>query len=35
MSALEANNEAQTEEKKLFATLIDLLNYEKIIFNGK
>lgn len=35
MLALEANEAAQSEEKRLFTTLIDLLSYEKIIFNGK
>lgn len=34
MLALEANEAAQTEEKRLFGMLIDLLSYEKIIFNG-
>lgn len=35
MQALEATDATQSEDKKLFATLIELLSYEKIIFNGK
>lgn len=35
MQALEASDAEVNEEKKLFSTLIELLNYEKIIFNGK
>lgn len=35
MLALQANEADQSEEKKLFSTLIELLSYEKIIFNGK
>lgn len=34
MLALEATNASVTEDKKLFTTLIELLSYEKIIFNG-
>lgn len=34
MSALEAHDAKIKEEKKMFNTLIDLLSYEKIIFNG-
>ncbi|KAI8039207.1 zinc finger TRAF-type-containing protein 1 homolog [Drosophila gunungcola] len=33
MSALEAHDDRIKEEKKMFNTLIDLLSYEKIIFN--
>lgn len=33
MVALQAHDEQAAEEKKLFLTLIDLLSYEKIIFN--
>ncbi|EDW93862.1 cysteine and histidine-rich protein 1 homolog isoform X2 [Drosophila yakuba] len=33
MAALEAHDERIKEEKKMFNTLIDLLSYEKIIFN--
>ncbi|XP_058823584.1 zinc finger TRAF-type-containing protein 1 homolog [Topomyia yanbarensis] len=33
MVALQAHDERAAEEKKLFLTLIDLLSYEKIIFN--
>lgn len=35
MAALEAHDVMIKEEKKMFNTLIDLLSYEKIIFNGK
>jgi len=35
MAALEAHDERIKEEKKMFNTLIDLLSYEKIIFNGE
>lgn len=35
MAALEAHDVKIKEEKKMFNTLIDLLSYEKIIFNGK
>lgn len=35
MLALEAHVAEINEEKKLFSTLIELLSYEKIIFNGK
>jgi hypothetical protein len=35
MAALQLHDEAHSEERKLFTTLIDLLSYEKIIFNGK
>lgn len=35
MLALESTEANQCEEKKLFTTLIELLSYEKIIFNGK
>lgn len=34
MAALQANEAHMSEERKLFTTLIDLLSYEKIIFNG-
>lgn len=34
MLALQANDAALNEERKLFSTLIELLSYEKIIFNG-
>lgn len=34
MLALEATDATQSEDKKLFITLIELLSYEKIIFNG-
>lgn len=34
MLALEATDASITEDKKLFNTLIELLSYEKIIFNG-
>jgi hypothetical protein len=34
MLALQQYDEAHSEERKLFGTLIDLLSYEKIIFNG-
>lgn len=34
MLALQANDVALNEERKLFSTLIELLSYEKIIFNG-
>lgn len=34
MSALEENEKKHVEEQKLFTLLIDLLSYEKIIFNG-
>lgn len=34
MIALQAHDARAAEEKKLFLTLIDLLSYEKIIFNG-
>lgn len=35
MSALEAKDKELVEEKKLFSIMVDLLSYEKIIFNGK
>lgn len=35
MAALEAHDVKIKEEKKMFNTLIDLLSYEKIIFNGQ
>jgi hypothetical protein len=35
MLALQQYDDAHSEERKLFSTLIDLLSYEKIIFNGK
>lgn len=35
MSALEARDAKHQEEKKLFLNLVDLLSYEKIIFNGR
>jgi len=35
MAALEAHDDRIKEEKKMFNTLIDLLSYEKIIFNGE
>lgn len=35
MLALQATDATQSEDKKLFNTLIELLSYEKIIFNGK
>lgn len=35
MMALQATDATQSEDKKLFNTLIELLSYEKIIFNGK
>lgn len=35
MAALEAHDVKIKEEKKMFNTLIDLLSYEKIIFNGE
>lgn len=35
MQALQATDAEINEEKKLFSTLIELLSYEKIIFNGK
>lgn len=35
MLALEATDASQSEEKRLFNTLIELLSYEKIIFNGE
>ena len=35
MTALEIHDAKIKEEKKMFSTLIDLLSYEKIIFNGK
>lgn len=34
MAALEATEANNSEDKKLFGTLIELLSYEKIIFNG-
>lgn len=34
MAALEAHDARIKDEKKMFNTLIDLLSYEKIIFNG-
>lgn len=34
MLALQATDATQSEDKKLFNTLIELLSYEKIIFNG-
>lgn len=35
MSALEAYDSKLKEERKMYSTLIELLSYEKIIFNGK
>lgn len=35
MLALQENDAKLNEERKLFSTLIELLSYEKIIFNGK
>lgn len=35
MLALKERDEKHLEETKLFTTLLDLLNYEKIIFNGE
>lgn len=35
IAALESHDAKIKEEKKMFNTLIDLLSYEKIIFNGK
>lgn len=35
MLALQENEAHLNEERKLFSTLIELLSYEKIIFNGK
>lgn len=35
MLALEANDATIAADKKLFETLIELLNYEKITFMGK
>lgn len=35
MLALEATDSSIATEKKLFDTLIELLNYEKITFMGK
>lgn len=35
MLALQENDAQLNEERKLFSTLIELLSYEKIIFNGK
>lgn len=34
MLALQENDAQLNEERKLFSTLIELLSYEKIIFNG-
>lgn len=34
MLALQENDTQFNEERKLFSTLIELLSYEKIIFNG-
>lgn len=34
MLALETSEADVNDEKKLFSTLIELLSYEKIIFNG-
>lgn len=34
MLALQENDVQMNEERKLFSTLIELLSYEKIIFNG-
>lgn len=34
MLALQATDATQSEDKKLFNVLIELLSYEKIIFNG-
>lgn len=34
MLALQATDVQLNEERKLFSTLIELLSYEKIIFNG-
>lgn len=34
MLALQANEVDQSEEKKIFSALIELLSYEKILFNG-
>lgn len=34
MLALKENDAHLNEERKLFSTLIELLSYEKIIFNG-
>lgn len=34
MLALQENDIHLNEERKLFSTLIELLSYEKIIFNG-
>lgn len=34
MLALQENDVQLNEERKLFSTLIELLSYEKIIFNG-
>lgn len=35
MQALQASETQLNEERKLFSTLIELLSYEKIIFNGE
>lgn len=35
MLAIQAHEAHFSEERKLFSTLIDLLSYEKIIFNGR
>lgn len=35
ITALKDRDAKYAEEKKLFSTLIDLLSYEKIIFNGE
>lgn len=35
MSALADREACYGEEKKLFSSLVDLLSYEKITFNGK
>lgn len=35
MATLENRDGKHTEEKKLFMNLVDLLSYEKIIFNGR
>lgn len=35
MAALQDRDAKYREEKKLFLNLVDLLSYEKIIFNGE
>lgn len=35
MTALQDRDAQFSEEKKLFLNLVDLLSYEKIIFNGE